>query len=126
MKAEASSPEIKALQARLESARIDVQRASAGHKPTLDAVVQINRSGSETVTSTQSAYINRQVGLQFDLPLYAGGATQSAVRQALAEQTRAEETLEATRRDLALRIQRGWFRGVEQWQLTLEAVRTAE
>ena len=37
------------MQARLESARIDVQRASAGHKPTLDAVVQINRSGSETV-----------------------------------------------------------------------------
>lgn len=28
--------------------------------------------------------------------------------------------------DVAMRIQRGWFRGVEQWQLTLEAVRTAE
>lgn len=28
--------------------------------------------------------------------------------------------------DVAMRIQRGWFRGTEQWQLTLEAVRTAE
>jgi single-stranded-DNA-specific exonuclease len=28
--------------------------------------------------------------------------------------------------DVAMRVQRGWFRGVEQWQLTLEAVRTAE
>lgn len=28
--------------------------------------------------------------------------------------------------DVAVRVQRGWFRGVEQWQLTLEAVRTAE
>jgi single-stranded-DNA-specific exonuclease len=28
--------------------------------------------------------------------------------------------------DVAMRIQRGWFRGVEQWQLTLEAVRSAE
>ena len=28
--------------------------------------------------------------------------------------------------DVAMRIQRGWFRGVEQWQLTLEAVRPAE
>ena len=123
-KAEASSPEIKALQARLEGARIDVQRASAGHKPTLDAVVQINRSGSETVTSTQSAYINRQVGLQFDLPLYAGGAIQSAVRQALAEQTRAEETLEATRRDLALRIQREW-RGITEGVLRTSALQRA-
>ncbi|MDP1590859.1 MAG: single-stranded-DNA-specific exonuclease RecJ [Prosthecobacter sp.] len=28
--------------------------------------------------------------------------------------------------DVAMRIQRGWFRGVEQWQLTLEAVRSSE
>ncbi len=28
--------------------------------------------------------------------------------------------------DVAVRVQRGWFRGAEQWQLTLEAVRTAE
>lgn len=28
--------------------------------------------------------------------------------------------------DVAMRVQRGWFRGVEQWQLTLEAVKTAE
>jgi len=28
--------------------------------------------------------------------------------------------------DVAMRIQRGWFRGQEQWQLTLEAVRTSE
>lgn len=28
--------------------------------------------------------------------------------------------------DVAMRIQRGWFRGVEQWQLTLEAVRSAD
>ena len=28
--------------------------------------------------------------------------------------------------DVAMRIQRGWFRGAEQWQLTLEAVRPAE
>ena len=28
--------------------------------------------------------------------------------------------------DVAMRIQRGWFRGTEQWQLTLEAVRPAE
>jgi single-stranded-DNA-specific exonuclease len=28
--------------------------------------------------------------------------------------------------DVAMRIQRGWFRGQEQWQITLEAVRTSE
>lgn len=28
--------------------------------------------------------------------------------------------------DVAMRVQRGWFRGVEQWQLTLEAVRSSD
>lgn len=112
-KAEARSPEIRALQARIEAARLEVRRAQAGHKPTLDAIAQISRSGSETVTSPQSSYVNRQIGLQFNLPLYAGGATQSAVRQALAEQTRQEETLEAVRRDLHVRVQKEW-RGVTE------------
>ncbi|MBA4254394.1 MAG: channel protein TolC [Polaromonas sp.] len=119
-KAEKTSPEIKALQARVEAARLEVQRAQASHKPTLDAVVQVSRSGSENVTSPQSSYTNRQVGLQFNLPLYAGGAVQSAVRQALAEQVRLEETLDAVRRDLSVRVQKEW-RGVTEGALRMRA-----
>ena len=51
------------------------------------------------------------------------------VRQAAAESLRAEETLEATRRDLALRMQRE-FRGVTEGVLRVraleQAVRSAE
>ncbi len=119
-KAEQTSPEIKALRARLEAARLEVQRAQASHKPTLDAIAQVSRSGSENVTSPQSSYTNRQIGLQFNLPLYAGGAVQSAVRQALAEQVRVEETLEAVRRDLSVRVQKEW-RGVTEGALRMRA-----
>jgi outer membrane protein/protease secretion system outer membrane protein len=120
-KAQASSPELQAMRARLESARMDVQRAQSSHQPTVDAVLQINRSVSENVTSTRRASTNRQIGLQFDMPLYAGGAVQSAVRQALAEQTRLEETLEAARRDLNVRVQREW-RGVTESVLRTSAL----
>lgn len=116
-----SSPEIATARSRLDAARLEVARMQANHKPTLDAVVQIGRSGSENVTSTQSHYINRQVGLQFNLPLYAGGAIQSAVRQALAEQVRLEELLEAAQRDLSLRVQREW-RGVTEGVLRIQAM----
>jgi len=115
------SPEIVAARSRLDAARLEVKRAEANHKPTLDAIVQVGRSGSESVTATQSSYINRQVGLQFNLPLYAGGAVQSAVRQALAEQTRQEEMLEAAQRDLSLRVQREW-RGVTEGALRIQAM----
>lgn len=119
-----ASPEMAAARSRLDAARLEVKRAEANHKPTLDAIIQIARSGSENVTATQSSYINRQVGLQLNLPLYAGGAVQSAVRQALAEQTRQEELLEASQRDLSLRVQREW-RGLTEGALRIQAMERA-
>lgn len=123
-KADARSPELMAMRARVEAARYEVQRAQSAHKPTLDAIVQISRSGSENVTSPQSGYINRQIGLQLNLPLYAGGAVQSSVRQALAEQARQEETLESVRRDLHVRVQKEW-RGVTEGVLRIAALERA-
>lgn len=127
--AEANSPELQALKARLETARSEVAKAEGGHYPTLDAVVQATRSASENVTTPSSSYINRSVGLQLNVPLYAGGYTSSVVRQAVAEQTRAEEILEATRRDLGLRLHRehrGVTEGVAKVGALEQAVRSAE
>ncbi|MEY4980090.1 MAG: hypothetical protein RLZZ352_2360 [Pseudomonadota bacterium] len=123
-KAQARSPELRALQARLDAARFEVQRAQTGHQPTLDALLQISRSVSDTVSSTQTTSINRQLGFQLEIPLYAGGAVQSAVRQALFEQTRTEELLEAGRRDLNIRIQREW-RGVTESTARMHALTRA-
>ncbi len=122
--AEETSPEIQALKARALAAAEEVKRAEAGHKPTLDGVVQVTRSLSETVTSPQSGYVNRQVGLQLNVPLYAGGAVQSAVRQALAEQRRLEEALESVRRDLSVRVQKEW-RGVTEGMRRAQALERA-
>ena len=127
--AEAGSPELQSLKARLEAARSEVAKAEGGHYPTLDAVVQATRSASENVTTPSSRYLNRAVGLQLNVPLYAGGYTSSVVRQALAEQTRAEEMLEATRRDLGLRLQReyrGVTEGIAKVGALEQAVRSAE
>lgn len=120
-KAQANSPDIQALQARLEGARLDVQRAQTGHQPTIDALWQISRSVSDNVTATRSTTINRQIGLQLELPLYAGGAVQSAMRQALMEQTRQEALLEAARRELNLKVQREW-RGITESTLRTHAL----
>lgn len=122
--AESNSPEIRSLQAKLEAARLEVEKQQAGHYPTLDAVAQITRSASENVTTPSSAYTNRLVGLQLNVPLYAGGYVNSTVRQALAEQTRSEEVLEATRRDLAVRLHNE-YRGVTEGILKVKALEQA-
>ena len=129
LKAEQNSPEIKALQARLEAARQEVKKAQAGHYPTLDAVAQWSNSGSENITRINSRYENKSIGLQLNVPIYSGGYVNSTIRQALAEQTRAEESLEALRRDLGVRVHRE-YRGVSEGVMRVraleQAVRSAE
>jgi outer membrane protein/protease secretion system outer membrane protein len=129
LKAEQNSPEMKAMQARLDAARREVSKSQAGHLPTLDAVAQWSNSGSENITRINSRYENKSIGLQLNVPLYSGGYVNSTIRQAVAEQTRAEETLEALRRDLGVRVHKE-FRGVTEGVLRVraleQAVRSAE
>ena len=112
-RAEQNSPEIKSLKALVEVARLEVNKNQSGHYPTLDAIVQLSRSQSENVTNTQNRYNNASVGLQLNVPLFAGGAVTSSIRQALAARDRAEQLLEAGRRDLGLRVHKE-FRGLTE------------
>jgi outer membrane protein/protease secretion system outer membrane protein len=123
-KAEQASPEIKAMQARLEAARQEVRKSMAGHLPTLDAVAQWSNSGSENITRINSRYENKTLGLQLNIPIFSGGYVNSTIRQAVAEQTRAEESLEALRRDLGVRVHKE-YRGVSEGVLRVRALEQA-
>ena len=71
-------------------ARENVRVAVGGHLPTLDLVAgrSYNYPSSDQIFDSQSfsnvdSKVNdRQIGLQFTLPIYSGGLTQSKVRQA--------------------------------------------
>ena len=128
-KAEQASPEIKAMRARLEQARKEVSKSQAGHLPTLEAVAQWSNSGSENITRINSRYENKSFGLQLTIPIYSGGYASATVRQAVAEQTRAEESLEVLRRDLGVRVHkeyRGVSEGVMRVRALEQAVKSAE
>lgn len=124
VRAERQSPEIQSLKAQVETARLEVEKARAGHYPTLDATAQWSRSESENVTSVNSSYTNRSLGLQLSVPLYSGGYVSSTVRQAQAEQERATQALEAMRRDIDLRVHKE-FRGVTEGVLKVKALEQA-
>ncbi len=112
-RAERHSPQLQSLAARVEVARQETKKTSAGHYPTLDAIAQWSDSASESVINTSSRYTNKTIGLQLNIPLFAGGFVNSEVRQTLAGQARAEQFLEAGRRDLGLRVHKE-FRGVTE------------
>ena len=123
-RAEASSPEIRSLKAQVETARFEVEKAEAGHYPTLDAVAQLSRNESDTVTSVNNRYTNRSIGLQLNVPLFSGGYINSTIRQTLADKEQAEQSLEALRRDLGVRVHRE-FRGVTEGVLKIRALEQA-
>ncbi len=118
------SPEIRALEARLEAAGKEIQKARAGHAPTLDAVLQWSDSVSENVTRPDTRYENKAIGFQLTIPLYQGGYVSSLERQAAADKLRQQEALEALRRDLGLRVHRE-YRGVTEGVLKIRALEQA-
>ena len=112
-RAELNSPQLQSFKARVEVARQEIKKAQAGHLPTLDAVAQWSNSNSESITNTSLSYTNNAIGVQLNIPLFAGGYVNSQVRQTLAGLERAEQSLEAARRDLSLRVHKA-FRGVTE------------
>lgn len=93
-----------AIQSRnVEIAAQEVERQNAGHLPTLDAV------GSYTdnyvnggVTGIGNDLKIATIGLQLQIPLYQGGAVNSRVREAVANKMKAQDDLEAARRQAEL------------------------
>ena len=123
-RAEQASPELRGLRARLQVATLEVEKASAGHYPTLDAVAQWTRSSSENIQSIESSNESRAIGLQLNIPLFSGGGVNSAIRQALASKERALQSLEAGRRDMGVRVYKE-FRGASEGVLRVRALEQA-
>ncbi len=128
-RAEQSNAELRSLSAQLAATRQEIDKSRAGHKPTLDAVAQWSRSASENVTQPTTRYVNGSVGIQLNIPLYSGGYVNSTMRQAVAEVARAEQALEAGRREVGIRVFREYrnvTESVPKIQALEQAVRSAD
>lgn len=103
--AEDGHPSIIQAQRNLEVAHLEVDKARAGHKPTLDAQlgynVTNNPQGTSTSTSLQGIRVNAaSIGVVFNMPLFAGFATENRVKETLALEEQSRSILEATRRNV--------------------------
>ena len=96
------NPDLKSAEYSLESAQHGVSSARAGHYPTLNFRGAYNNgtdwdSVPGTLSQDGEGY---SWGVTLTVPIFSGGATQSGVRQALAQRDRASDGLEQTRRAL--------------------------
>lgn len=93
------NPRIKVQEQILNIASEEVSRSRAGHYPTLDFIAAHNYTKSGNVYFPGIVeYTSNQVGLQVQVPLYAGGGIQSKVRESLAREDQARQALEQAKR----------------------------
>lgn len=105
VRAEQGSPLMAQAASRLEQAQATSASARARHLPSLSLVGQLSQGDSETVERLGQRVRQASVGLQLNVPLYAGGSLDARERAALADEARAREALAAQRLDLRMKLQ---------------------
>ncbi|MHB8948535.1 MAG: TolC family outer membrane protein [Rhodoferax sp.] len=125
--AELNHPNIRQSQVALDVAQLETQKAQAGHKPTLDLTAGYNITQNNGTASTTADFRTNAatLGLEFNLPLFAGFAIQNRVRETLALEDKARSDLEATKRAVAQGTRTAFF-GVESGQGQVKALEAAE
>jgi outer membrane protein len=121
-------PSIRQAQSGLDIAVLEVDKAEAGHKPTVDlnASYNVTRSPAGTAVSALNTRNNTgTVGLLLNVPLFAGFATQNRVRETLSLKDKAQSDLEGARRSVALSTRTAYF-GVLSGQGQVKALEAAE
>lgn len=88
----------------------EIDRAKAGHLPTLDAVASYEDNyANGSSTGTGSELKSGVIGLQLQIPLYQGGAVSSRVRQAVLNKQKAQDDVQIARRNTDLETQRAYL-----------------
>jgi len=122
------------LRARLgyETARLETEKARAGHLPTLDAVGTLKTSHGLSNTSSgllpTVGYGNTNtasIGLQLNVPLFSGFAVQNRVKETLLLEEKARNDLESALRQVATATRQTYY-GVLSGQAQVKALEAAE
>lgn len=121
--AEQGSLGVQAQQLVREIAIREVERARAGHLPTVD-VVASRGVNNRLQLSTERNEIT-SIGLELNMPLYAGGRVSSVTREAAALRMKADSDLEDARRGAALAARESWL-GVTSGMAQVRALEAAK
>jgi outer membrane protein len=136
--AEARSPVIQQAQLGLEVAKLETEKARAGHLPTVTAGATYAKtypSGtSETTHGTSGAFMGSSrsgnstsgsLNLTVTVPLFAGFAVQNRVKETLALEEKARNDLDGARRAVSQGTRQTFF-GVQSLHAQVKALEAAE
>ncbi|QXH57375.1 TolC family outer membrane protein [Pseudomonas maumuensis] len=90
----------------LEVAEQNIERQRAGHLPSLSAYASKGISSSSSESSYNQRYDTDSIGVQLNVPLFAGGGVSASVRQARAQRDAAGFELDAQLRETVNQLRR--------------------
>lgn len=88
------NPDIKTLTYGVEAAHQEINKQRAGHAPRVDFVATYGKTSSDSITTVDQDQKLRSIGVQVNIPMFAGGAVNASVRQAVAGQEKAKADLQ--------------------------------
>jgi outer membrane protein len=122
---QSSHPSIRRAQLGLDIARLETDKARAGHLPTVDAVATVAPSNVRGDTLARGTSTTASAGVQMTLPLFAGFSVQNRIKETLALEEKSRNDLEAARRAVAQNTRSAFF-GVQSGQAQAKALEAAE
>ena len=99
-----NNPKLLAQKLDIQIAELMIKQAESGHHPTLDLTAQINQTTGESSYFVSTRNNSRIVGLQLNVPIYAGGLINSQVRQALTKLEQAQEQFSFVSNNIRIQI----------------------
>jgi outer membrane protein len=126
-RAEVQHPAVQRAQLALDISKLETDKARAGHLPTIDAVGSISNgySRGSGFIGAPGTTNSLSLGVQLNLPLFAGYSIQNKVKETLVLEEKARYDFEASRRGVA-QLTRQSFYGVQSGFAQVKALEAAE
>ncbi|MGH8696603.1 MAG: TolC family outer membrane protein [Burkholderiales bacterium] len=120
----------------MEIASREVGRQRAGHYPTLDVVAGAQENTNQNIASvtgivsgSRSSISQNTIGLQLNVPIYAGGSVMSRTREAVGLKEKARQDLDSSRRAAEFNARQSFLNvtnGIAQVRALEQALRSSE
>lgn len=125
-KADAQHPGIAQARIAYEVAKLEIDKAKAGNLPTVSLVGAYTRNHGSSTNPVQNGNLNTaSIGVQANLPLFAGFAIQNRIKEVLVLEEKARNDLDAVRRQVSQGTRQAYY-GVQSLQAQVKALEAAE
>ncbi|VVN65346.1 Outer membrane protein TolC [Pseudomonas fluorescens] len=125
----ANNPNLASQRQALEVARHEVERNRAGHLPKVSAYATVRQNESESGNTYNQRYDTNTIGIEVNVPLYAGGGVSASTRQASRAMEQAEYELDGKTRETLIELRRQFsacLSGVSKLRAYQKALTSAE